>query len=148
MRISDWSSDVCSSDLYPAHYAALSNGKDADPDTVSAILDECAKFCEEVLAPINLSGDEEGCRIDDGAVTTPKGFKEAYAQYVAGGWQGLSHPAEYGGQGMPMSMGVFKTEMMGTANWSFNMYPGLSFGAMHTIMQHASDQLKKTHIPT
>src|SRR3546814_18981070 len=72
---------------YPAHYAALSNGKDADPDTVSAILDECAKFCEEVLAPINLSGDEEGCRIDDGAVTTPKGFKEAYAQYVAGGWQ-------------------------------------------------------------
>src|SRR3546814_7778232 len=76
MRISDWSSDVCSSDLYPAHYAALSNGKDADPDTVSAILDECAKFCEEVLAPINLSGDEEGCRIDDGAVTTPKGLKK------------------------------------------------------------------------
>ncbi|HEY9546586.1 MAG TPA: acyl-CoA dehydrogenase C-terminal domain-containing protein [Solimonas sp.] len=132
---------------YPAHYAALSNGKDADPDTVSAILDECAKFCEEVLAPINLSGDEEGCRIDDGAVTTPKGFKEAYAQYVAGGWQGLSHPAEYGGQGMPMSMGVFKTEMMGTANWSFNMYPGLSLGAMNTIMQHASDDLKKRYMP-
>src|SRR3546814_17642645 len=97
MRSSDWSSDVCSSDL----------------------------------------------RIDDGAVTTPKGFKEAYAQYVAGGWQGLSHPAEYGGQGMPMSMGVFKTEMMGTANWSFNMYPGLSLGAMNTIMQHARSEERR-----
>ncbi|NGY05332.1 acyl-CoA dehydrogenase C-terminal domain-containing protein [Solimonas terrae] len=132
---------------YPAHYAGMPNGKDADPDTVDAILDECAKFCEEVLAPINLSGDEEGCRIENGAVTTPKGFKDAYEQYVAGGWQGLSHPAEYGGQGLPMSMGLFKTEMMGTANWSFNMYPGLSLGAMNTIMQHASDELKNIYMP-
>jgi alkylation response protein AidB-like acyl-CoA dehydrogenase len=132
---------------YPAHYAGLSNGKDADPDTVNAILDECAKFCEEVLAPLNLPGDEEGCRFENGKVTTPKGFKEAYDQYVAGGWQGLSHPAEYGGQGMPMSLGLFKTEMMGAANWSFNMYPGLSLGAMNTIMQHASDELKKLYMP-
>ncbi|WP_020649471.1 acyl-CoA dehydrogenase C-terminal domain-containing protein [Solimonas variicoloris] len=132
---------------YPAHYASLSNGKDADPETVAAILEEGAKFCEEVLAPLNLSGDEEGCRLQDGKVTTPKGFKEAYEQYVAGGWQGLSHPTEYGGQGMPMSMGLFKTEMMGTANWSFNMYPGLSLGAMNTIMQHASDELKAIYMP-
>ncbi|MGQ0529715.1 MAG: acyl-CoA dehydrogenase C-terminal domain-containing protein [Panacagrimonas sp.] len=132
---------------YPSHYAGLSNGKDADPDTVASILDECAKFCEEVLAPINLSGDEEGCRLDSGEVRTPKGFKEAYAQYVAGGWQGLSHPAEYGGQGLPMSMGLFKSEMMGTANWSFTMYPGLSLGAMNTIMQYGSPELLQTYMP-
>ncbi|NKF21507.1 acyl-CoA dehydrogenase C-terminal domain-containing protein [Solimonas marina] len=132
---------------YPAHYAGLSNGKDADPETVSAILEECAKLCEEVLAPLNLPGDEEGCHFDNGKVTTPKGFKDAYEQYVAGGWQGLSHPAEFGGQGMPMSMGLFKTEMMGTANWSFNMYPGLSLGAMNTVMQHASDELKALYMP-
>jgi alkylation response protein AidB-like acyl-CoA dehydrogenase len=132
---------------YPAHYAGLSNGKDADPDTVSAILDECAKFCEEVLSPLNRSGDEEGCHFNNGEVKTPKGFKEAYDQYVAGGWQGLSHPTEYGGQGLPMSMGLIKSEMMGAANWSFTMYPGLSLGAMNTIMQHAPEALKNLFMP-
>jgi alkylation response protein AidB-like acyl-CoA dehydrogenase len=132
---------------FPSHYAGLSNGKDADPDTVNAILEECAKFCEQVLAPLNLSGDAEGCRIDNGAVTTPKGFKEAYEQFAAGGWQGLSHPQEYGGQGMPMSLGVFKSEMSGTANWSFTMYPGLALGAMNTIMQHATPELKNLYMP-
>jgi alkylation response protein AidB-like acyl-CoA dehydrogenase len=132
---------------FPKHYAALSNGKDADPDTVNAILDEAAKFCEEVLSPLNLSGDHEGCRFENGAVTTPKGFKEAYEQFVAGGWQGLSHPAEYGGQGMPMSLGLLKSEMMGAANWSFTMYPGLSLGAMNTVMQHASEELKNLYMP-
>ncbi len=132
---------------FPKHYAGLSNGKDADPDTVNAILEECARFCEEVLSPLNLSGDEEGCRLENGKVSTPKGFKAAYDQYVAGGWQALSHPPEYGGQGLPMSMGVFKSEMMGTANWSFTMYPGLSLGAMNTIMQHASGDLKNLYMP-
>ncbi len=132
---------------FPAHYAKLSNGKDADADTVNAILEEAAKFCEEVLSPINLTGDEEGCKLENGKVTTPKGFKEAYEQFVAGGWQGLSHPTEYGGQGLPMSLGLFKSEMMGTANWSFTMYPGLSLGAMNTIMQHASDELKNLYMP-
>ncbi|MGB0219193.1 MAG: acyl-CoA dehydrogenase C-terminal domain-containing protein [Sinimarinibacterium flocculans] len=132
---------------FPAHYAGLSNGKDADPDTVSAILEECAKFCEEVLAPLNLSGDAEGCRIDDGVVSTPRGFKDAYDQYASGGWQGLSHPQEYGGQGMPMSLGLLKSEMTGTANWSFTMYPGLALGAMNTIMQHASPELKGLYMP-
>lgn len=86
---------------YPAHYASLSNGADATPDMVEAIVEGAATFCEEVLAPLNLSGDQEGCTIDDGVVTTPKGFKEAYAEYVAGGWQGLSHPKQYGGQELP-----------------------------------------------
>ena len=92
---------------YPAHYARLSNGADATPDTLDAILQGAATLCEEVLAPLNLSGDQEGCQIRDGAVTTPAGFKAAYAQFVAGGWQGLSFPPEYGGQGLPMSVNVF-----------------------------------------
>ncbi|HUP91571.1 MAG TPA: acyl-CoA dehydrogenase C-terminal domain-containing protein [Solimonas sp.] len=132
---------------FKSHYAGLSNGKDADPDTVNAILDECAKYCEEVLSPLNLPGDEEGCHFEGGKVRTPKGFKQAYEQFVAGGWQGLSHPQEYGGQGLPMSMGVFKSEMMGSANWSFTMYPGLSLGAMNTILQHASPELKGIYMP-
>ncbi|TJY56658.1 acyl-CoA dehydrogenase [Sinimarinibacterium sp. CAU 1509] len=132
---------------YPGHYAELSNGKDADPDTVSAIIEECAKLCEEVLAPLNLPGDEEGCHLENGEVRTPKGFKEAYAQFVEGGWQGLSHPTEYGGQGMPMSLGLLKAEMMGTANWSFSMYPGLSLGAMNTVMQHATPEQKAIYMP-
>jgi alkylation response protein AidB-like acyl-CoA dehydrogenase len=132
---------------YKTHYAGLSNGKDADPETVDAILQECAKLCENVLAPLNLSGDEEGCHWKDGEVKTPKGFKDAYDQYAAGGWQGLSHPTEYGGQGMPMSLGLIKSEMMGTANWSFTMYPGLSLGAMNTIMQHGTEEQLNTYMP-
>ena len=132
---------------FPSHYRSLSNGKDADPDTVSSILDECARFCEEVLAPLNLSGDLEGCHFENGTVRTPAGFKEAYDQYVAGGWQGLSHPQEYGGQGLPMSLGLFKSEMMGAANWSFTMYPGLSLGAMNTIMQYAGPELRQAYMP-
>ena len=132
---------------FPTHYRSLSNGADATPDMVDSILEECARFCEEELAPLNLSGDAEGCTLADGKVTTPKGFKEAYAQFVAGGWQGLSHPGEYGGQGLPMSLGLLKSEMMGTANWAFTMYPGLSLGAMNTIMQHASEALKNVYMP-
>ncbi|HKY91960.1 MAG TPA: acyl-CoA dehydrogenase C-terminal domain-containing protein, partial [Nevskiaceae bacterium] len=132
---------------YPTHYAGLTNGKDADPDTVASILEECAKLCEEVLAPINLSGDQEGCHLENGEVRTPKGFKDAYEQYVAGGWQGLSHPQEYGGQGLPMSMGLIKSEMMGTANWAFTMYPGLALGAMNTILQYATPEQLKTYMP-
>jgi alkylation response protein AidB-like acyl-CoA dehydrogenase len=132
---------------YPKHYSQLSNGADATPDMVEAILGEAARYCEEVLSPLNLSGDLEGCHFENGEVRTPKGFKEAYDQFVAGGWQGLSHPAEYGGQGMPMSLGLFKSEMMGTANWSFTMYPGLSLGAMNTIMQHGTEEQKNLFMP-
>ncbi|MCU9946970.1 acyl-CoA dehydrogenase C-terminal domain-containing protein [Pseudomonas sp. PDM13] len=131
---------------FPAHYRALANGDEATPDMVEAILGECARLCEEVIAPLYHSGDEEGCHLENGEVRTPKGYKEAYDAYVAGGWQGLSHPVEYGGQGLPMSLGALKQEMLGTANWPFSMYPGLSLGAMNTLMQHGTEEQKHTYL--
>ena len=132
---------------YSSHYAQQPNAEDATPDMVDAILEGAATFCEEVLAPLNLSGDQEGCTFHNGEVTTPKGFKEAYAQYVAGGWQGISHPKQYGGQELPMSLNLLKSEMMGTANWSFTMYPGLSLGCMNTIFQFGTEAQKNVYMP-
>jgi hypothetical protein len=133
---------------YPAHYARLPNGGEATPDTVAAILEGAAALCEEVLGPLNLSGDAEGCRLDHGEVGTPAGFKEAYRQFVDGGWQGLSFPAEYGGQGLPASLSLIKTEMMGAANWSFNMYPGLSLGCINTLLRYGSAAQKASYLPS
>ena len=131
---------------FESHYKTLPNGEEATPDMVDAILTEMAKLCENTIGPLYQSGDEEGCKLEDGKVTTPKGFKEAYDEYVAGGWQGLSHPVEYGGQGLPMSLGMLKQELMGTANWPFSMYPGLSLGAMNTIMMHGTDDQKEVYL--
>ena len=132
---------------YPAHYQTLTSGQNADAETVDMILEGAADYCENVLSPLNQSGDEEGCTFNNGEVTTPKGFKEAYDQFVMGGWQGLSYPEEFGGQGLPMSLNLIKSEMMGTANWSFTMYPGLSTGCMNTIMQFGTDEQKNTYMP-
>ncbi|MDE2421403.1 MAG: acyl-CoA dehydrogenase C-terminal domain-containing protein [Gammaproteobacteria bacterium] len=132
---------------YQGHYKSLSNGALADPDTVDMILEGSADMCENVLAPLYQSGDAEGCHFDNGNVTTPKGYKEAYDQFVQGGWQGLSYPEQYGGQGLPMSLNLMKSEMMGTANWSFTMYPGLSMGCMNTILQFGTEEQKDTYMP-
>jgi len=131
---------------YYQHYEKYPEFEEATPDLVDAIFSECAKFCENELLPINQSADKEGCTFNEGKVTTPKGFKEAYQQYVDGGWQSLSHPLEHGGQGLPPSLGMVKSEMMGTANWSWAMYPGLSHGAMNTIDVHGTQEQKEVYL--
>ncbi len=132
---------------YPEHYRALGGSEPATPELVDAILDAAAAYSEEVLAPLYTSGDIEGCHFQAGEVSTPRGYKAAYRQFIEGGWQSLSYPAEYGGQGLPMSLNLIKSEMMGTANWSFNMYPGLSIGCINTILQYGTSAVKAQFLP-
>lgn len=131
---------------FQAHYKTIPGGSEASEDMVDAILNEAARFSEEVIAPLYQAGDK-GCVYTDGEVKTPAGFRTAYGQYVEGGWQGMSAPVEYGGQGLPLSLGVIKSEMIGTANWAWGMYPGLSLGAMNTIYLHGSEEQKNTYLP-
>src|SRR5271154_5379549 len=103
--------------------------QDLSPDTIDDILTNAAKFCEEVLHPLNQSGDEEGCHFENGVVRTPKGFKEAFKAYCDAGWNGLGAPAELGGSGMPMIVQMAVAEMGQSANQAFAMYPGLTGAA-------------------
>ena len=120
---------------------------DLDADFTNAILEEAGKLTGEVLAPLNAVGDQEGCRLENGVVYTPKGFKEAFEMVKEGGWTGLDMPEEYGGQNMPAVMGTAVGEFFSGANQAFTMYQGLTHGAASAILAHGTDDQKATYLP-
>ena len=121
--------------------------EELEADFTSAILEEAGKLTSEVLAPLNAVGDKEGCRLENGVVYTPKGFKEAFAKVKEGGWTGLDMPEQYGGQNMPYILGSAVGEMFSASNQAFTMYQGLTHGAASAILAHGSDAQKETYLP-
>jgi 3-(methylthio)propanoyl-CoA dehydrogenase len=127
--------------------AALPGREQFDADTAEAILEECGKFCSEVVAPLNQVGDKQPSFFENGKVTTAPGFKEAFQQFVQGGWQGLTHPETYGGQEAPKLISTATSEMLNAANLSFALAPLLTDGAIEALLTAASDELKQKFIP-
>jgi alkylation response protein AidB-like acyl-CoA dehydrogenase len=125
----------------------LKGMEDVSPELMDSILEEAAKLAEEVLLPINASGDEAGCVLENGVVRTPKGFREAYETFRSGGWTSLASDPRYGGQGLPESLNKLVEEMICSTNLAFSLYPGLTHGAYQAIASHASDELKETYLP-
>src|SRR5437764_11842292 len=130
-----------------AELAKLPGYQDASPDTVDAILEEAAKFASGVLDPINYSGDQEGSKWTDGAVRTPKGFKDAYKQFCEGGWNALPFEAEWGGQGLPRLVSTPVQEMWKSSNMSFSLCPLLTQGAIEALLLRGSPELQKRYLP-
>ncbi|UUZ63951.1 acyl-CoA dehydrogenase [Polaromonas sp. P1-6] len=126
--------------------AQIPGFEEAGFDTAQAVLEECAKFNEGVLSPLNFEGDKNPSSWKDGVVTTTPGFKEAFKQYVEGGWQGLQHPADFGGQGLPKTIGAACGEMLNSANMSFALCPLLSDGAIEALLTAGSDELKAVYL--
>ena len=130
-------------------FKAMPAHAEVDADTINAVLEEAGKFAAGVAFPLNISGDTEGCKLDPQTheVTPPKGFEEAYRQYVEGGWPALSCDPEYGGQGLPHTVNQCLYEMLNSANQAWTMYPGLSHGAYEALLAHGTDEQKKTYLP-
>ena len=129
-------------------YGKLPGFENATADLVDTIVEECGKFTSEVLAPLNLSGDHEGCtRHADGSVSTPKGFKEAFDKFRESGWGALSMPEEFGGQGLPHILSFIMEEFMSSANQAFGMYPGLTNGAIASILVKGSPEQQAKYLP-
>src|SRR6187402_2660300 len=126
--------------------AKIPGFEEAGFDTAQAVLEECAKFNEGVVAPLNVEGDRNPSSWKDGKVITTPGFKEAFRQYAEGGWQGLQHPADFGGQGLPKTIGAACGEMLNSANMSFALCPLLSDGAIEALLTAGSDELKATYL--
>ena len=126
--------------------AAMPGLQDATFDTAQAVLEEAAKFCEGVLAPLNWEGDQNPSRFTQGVVTAAPGFKAAYQQYIEAGWQGLQHPADFGGQGLPKTIGAGVGEMLNSANMSFALCPLLTDGAIEALLTAGSDELKTVYL--
>lgn len=128
---------------------ALPAHAETDADTINAVIEEAGKFAAEVTFPLNISGDEEGCTLDKATheVKTPKGFKDAYAKYVEGGWPALSCDPAFGGQGLPFVVNQCLFEMLNSANQAWTMYPGLSHGAYEALVAHGTEEQKKTYLP-
>ncbi|MEI8395603.1 MAG: acyl-CoA dehydrogenase C-terminal domain-containing protein [Rhodospirillaceae bacterium] len=125
----------------------LPGWEEATPDLIASVIEEGAKVCEEVLFPLNLTGDVEGCHFDSGTVTTPKGFRAAYRTYAEGGWTGLACDPDYGGQGLPELVNFVMEEIVCSANLAFGIYPGLSRGVYNALKLHGSDALKRRYLP-
>ncbi|WP_208248283.1 acyl-CoA dehydrogenase C-terminal domain-containing protein [Rhizobium sp. T1470] len=132
---------------FDALMVALPGCEEVNTGLAASILEEGGKFCAEVLEPLNRPGDEEGCRLEKGAVTTPKGFADAYRAFVAAGWAGLSGAPEFGGQGLPRVLQILLDEMLSSTNLSFGLFTGLTRGAVEAIAHHGSDQLKQKYLP-
>ena len=118
-----------------------------DLEMAAAVLEEFGRFCAEEIVPLNTSGDREGSRCDQGQVQTPAGFREAYAKYVAMGWQGLVHPSDHGGQGLPRAVGAAAGEILNAANMSFALCPLLTDGAIEALRHFGAPQMKQTYLP-
>jgi alkylation response protein AidB-like acyl-CoA dehydrogenase len=130
------------------HLKQMPQHAEIDADTINQVIEEAGKFCSEVIFPLNQSGDREGCTYHgDGVVTAPKGFKEAYQQYVEAGWPSLGCDPEYGGQGLPILINNALYEMLNSANQAWTMYPGLSHGAYEALHAHGTDELKQRYLP-